>query len=244
MPWWSLALILATVTVVAAVRPVQLQSTLYSLPIPLTLGLIGSGSDVSRLQPLSVFGVVLFFYIVSGLRVRLGWQAYPATLGSALTILGLLEILALPTVTSLVWPTAVALAAWLIGATLALRRLRHISPEPDDRPSIGQVDVISVVAVIPMLIIVALTAGHIGSVGAMFPFAGMCVSLAVQTANLSEFADRFAVRSIGLIAYNTTYAMVAADLPRAASIGLGWLAYLTLLAASLQLEREVTKRAA
>lgn len=243
MPWWSLALILATVTVVAAVRPVKLQSTLYSLPIPLTLGLIGSGADVSRLQPLSVFGVVLFFYIVSGLRTRLRWQTYPATIGSALIILGLLELLAIPDVTSLLWPTALALVAWATSASLALKRLSRAPVSEPDRPGIGQVDVVSVVAVVPMLIIVALTAGHIGSVGAMFPFAGMCVSLAVQTNDLPEFSDRFAVRSIGLIGYNASYALVATEVPRALAIGIGWSTYLVLLAASLLLERRVTTRA-
>ena len=88
MPWWSLALILLTVTVVAAVRPIRLQSTLYSLPIPLSLGLLGIGSEVSPLQPLSVFGVVAFFYMVSHLRRDRGWASYPATIGSGLSYWG------------------------------------------------------------------------------------------------------------------------------------------------------------
>ena len=93
-----------------------------------------------------------------------------------------------------------------------------------------------------MLVIVALTASHIGSVGAMFPFAGMCVSLAVPTEELAEFSDRFAVRSIGLIGYNICFAYLAPLVEVPVAIALRWLTYFVLLTGALTLKSRYTSR--
>src|SRR4051812_1961380 len=118
MPWWSLALIMVTVTVVSVVRPVSLQSTLYSLPIPLTLGLLGSGQTVSKAQPLSVLGVVLFFYLVAILRLRGKWPSYPSSIASALVVLGALELLALWSPRTVVVPATLAVTFWVVTSSI------------------------------------------------------------------------------------------------------------------------------
>ncbi len=216
---------LVVVVAVALVRPVSFQATLYSLPIPLTVGLATIPGTVSSIQPLSVFCAVGFFYLAAWLRDK--WRnAYTASICSGgATFVAIVGLNHLPQLST--WSAAlIALAAWIPIGVTAFRRLAANRDEIPRRA----VDWRNILSVLPMFALASVALPIAGSLGAMFPFAGLAVSTAIP-GRLWTFAHAFALRSIGLIGFSIIFASARIDygIHAAAALVLSWLCYLTIV---------------
>ncbi|MFD0786039.1 hypothetical protein ACFQZ8_19225, partial [Micromonospora azadirachtae] len=120
MTWSAVLLVTAVVWAISVIRSVRLRALIYSLPLPMTLALVSTGSQVDGAQLFGVLGLNLFFVTVAVTHQRLRWPILIAD-GAGIAVYVALSagLLAVPI------PFEVALGATLVlwlAAMLLLRR--------------------------------------------------------------------------------------------------------------------------
>lgn len=224
---------LVVVVSVALVRPTALQATLYSLPIPLTVGLASLSGSVSTLQPLSAFAAIGFFFLAAWLRDLVHNRFIASLAAGAVAFVALIGLNQLPQAG--VWPPiCIAIGGWVPIAVFAIRHLNAAVRHPPEK-TVGWRNLL---ASVPMFLIAIFAAPLAGSLAAMFPFAGLAVSTAIP-GRLWLFAYNFALRAIGLIGYCSAYVVSIRlfDSSPLLAFLVSWIVYLILLLGALALRK-------
>lgn len=235
--WWSFPAITLIVLATLVIRNPRLQASVYSLPLPISIAILGSPHHQSPLTILGVTLLVVFFFCVAALR------NLPRILAvSIATVLLLLVQYFLLQTFSLTLAQAVgfhfgAWGVWFILHRLWVRRAHRAEP----RPSNWQVSPRSLASIPIATGASMLGARFIGPFVITFPYSGIPVSLLLEKEQISPFARTFADRSVLIGVFIATYSLAITYLPSFRALGLAWLAYLILSGFVLALE-EIRKR--
>ena len=215
----SALLIAAVVLAVRLVPSLRFKAAVYSLPIPMTLALVGSGGHVDARHLLGVVMLVLFFVAVSVLHHRYGLHILLAD-GLALLAYLLLAwpLAALGRMPFL--PTLVAVCG--LWAITAARRPPAVPVEgtPPGRPGL-----LSVMVVVGTALLMAPLGGVLQSFVVTFPYSGVLVVVETRR-SLPAFTRQFARASLALVAFLAAYHF-AEPYGRGWALATAWAAHLT-----------------
>ncbi|MEV6350493.1 hypothetical protein [Actinoplanes sp. NPDC051851] len=217
----SALLIAAVVLAVRLVSSVRLKAAVYSLPIPMTLALLGSGGHVDARHLLGVVLLVLFFVTVGTLYRR----GVPILLADGLGVAAYLLV---------AWPlTALDRLPFLpvLAAVVLLWTIAAARRPPGLRAAPERLGPLSVLLVVGAALLTAPLGGALQGFVVTFPYSGVLVVVETRR-SLAAFTRQFARAALALVAflaafhyvqpYGTGWALAAA-----------WTTHLTITAALL-----------
>jgi hypothetical protein len=187
---------------VSLVRSVPRRAFIYSLPLPITVVLLGTGTAVSAQHLVGVVLLILFVTVVAVLHDRLRWPILAADLaGAAVYVAGswiLVRVGPLPFL-----PTLAATVAVWAGAVLANRRMT--APAPISERAGTPIPVLRKLLIIAAGAVVCVWMGQLlqGMV-VTFPYAGVLVVIETRR-HLDQFRVHFTRNSLALVAFLTAY---------------------------------------
>ena len=225
VPWYACIAIVVVVWGVSQVRSPALKAFIYSFPIPMTLVMVSTDAEVSASYLIGVVSLVLFFFVIAGLRQRLGWHSLAAVAGGvAFYLLVAFAVAALPTPHFV--PTLIfVVIAWLGVVAFTVRRglpVRIPQEDPAQRTVGGELVKISALTVATFLL--AFFARTLGGFAVTFPYSGILVSFGLGNDG-PAFARSFAFSSISLVAFFTTHWLVQDALTTPLELLVSWLAF-------------------
>ncbi|MEU4470958.1 hypothetical protein [Micromonospora sp. NPDC023888] len=244
----AVLLVTAVVWAVSLIRSVRMRALVYSLPLPMTLALVGTGHRVQGAQLLGVLGLNLFFVVVAVTHHRLRW---PILVADAAGIIGYVALstglLAVPVP---FWPALVGtVALWAVTMLL----LRRHAPVPTAAPSSAgplpsaerqaragpQVAETGQRTRLPApvkLLVILLGATLTGLLGELlramvvtFPYSGVLVAIESRR-DLVAFTRHFARNSLALVGFLAAYHRWQ-DTSTVTALAAGWVTFAVLAAA-------------
>jgi len=201
-----------------SVRSPRLRAILYSIPIPMTIALLGASPSGPGGQYLGVLLLVAFMYAVAFLEPRTGRvvavaSASAAYVGVAAAAHRWLDL-----------PPVATFAASVCGlaALLLWRRRRPVSDEALTRGEPGPLEY----AAVPVVTAATWALGGVlGPFVVTFPYSGVPTALAMRSGRLA-FAAGFATQAGLLLGFLGLFHLAHRDLGTGASLTLAWAAFL------------------
>ncbi|MEU7587643.1 hypothetical protein AB0A95_15235 [Micromonospora sp. NPDC049230] len=243
----AVLLVTAVVWAVSLIRSVRMRALVYSLPLPMTLALVGTGHRVQGAQLLGVLGLNLFFVVVAVTHHRWRW---PILIADAAGIIGYVAfsagLLAVPVP---FWPALVGTVLLWTVAMLLLRRQHPTPTAPSSTgppvgagppssagPPVGESGPRTRLPAPVKLLVILLGATLTGLLGELlramvvtFPYAGVLVAIESRR-DLVTFTRHFARNSLALVGFLAAY-HVWQDTSTAAALTAGWVAFAVLAVA-------------
>jgi hypothetical protein len=213
-------LVTVVVWAISAIRSVRLRAFVYSLPLPVTLALVTTGSRVDGGQVLGVVGLVLFFLTVGWLHRRWRW---PILLADAA---GIGVYVALAAAVQAAGPVpfrpalAGVLAAWAV-TMLVLRR--RPAPEPAAAAPGGLPPLARPFVIFAGAAVTALLGQALRGMVVTFPYAGVLTAVETRR-DLLVFTRHFARNSVALVAFVAGYHQFQHG-PQPVALLAGWAAF-------------------
>ncbi|GAB1692340.1 hypothetical protein [Krasilnikovia sp. M28-CT-15] len=202
---------------VGLIRPVRARALLYSLPVPMSLVLVGGRVHVDGTQVIGVLLLVAFFAVTALLHLRLGW---PVLLADVTAAAGYVAVAwALPAPLPLVPCVIIVVGLWLAGLLVPWPSPATPAAPRPSRPRAA----LKLAAVCATTFAVAGLAGLLAGLVVTFPFSGVLVAVEVRR-DLAAFTRHFARTAIALVAFVCGFA-AGQDHGVGAGLALGWLAY-------------------
>ncbi|MFG2050341.1 hypothetical protein ACGFIW_23270 [Micromonospora sp. NPDC048935] len=231
----AVLLVTAVVWAVSLIRSVRMRALVYSLPLPMTLALVGTGHRVQGAQLLGVLGLNLFFVVVAVTHHLWRW---PILIADAAGIIGYVALSAgLLAVPVPFWPTlAGTVALWAV--TMLLLRRQHPAPTapPTAPPPVAEAGPRTRLPAAVKLLVILLGATLTGLLGELlramvvtFPYSGVLVAIESRR-DLVAFTRHFARNSLALVGFLAAY-HVWQDTSTAAAMAAGWVAFAVLAVA-------------
>ncbi|MFK3985683.1 hypothetical protein ACI2K4_35640 [Micromonospora sp. NPDC050397] len=231
MSWTTVLVVTAVVWLVTLIRSVRWRAFVYSLPLPMTVALVGSNHPVDGTQLLGVVGLNLFFLTVTVGYLRLG---LPILLADALG-LGVYLVLsaALLRIGPLAFgPTLVGvLGLWLVVTVWLRRRAGPAPPRPSRQPLPAPLRLLVVLAGSTVTVLLG---EQLRGMVVTFPYSGVLVAIESRH-DLAEFSRHFAGNSLGLVGFLAGYHWLADGTQTLALAG-AWTGY-ALTAVLIRLPR-------
>lgn len=220
MTFASALAIAVVVWSISMLRSVPLRALVYSLPVPMSLALVGSGVTVDGIQLVGVVLLVLFFAIVAALHLRLRWPILlaDATAAIACAAAGWALPRGLPLVPALIG----VVVLWLLALAVAPNATTEPVAMAPARRSVPQSGATLAGVTVTALAVLAL-GDQLAGLVVTFPYAGVLVAVEVRH-QLTAFTWQFARTAIALVAFLTGYALLQ-DHGVAPALIAGWLAF-------------------
>ena len=244
VPWYACLAIIAVVYTVSRVRSKALKAFVYSLPIPITLVMATTHPVVSADNLIGVASLVLFFFVVDFVRPRVRGNMFVAVALAVAVYLGVAYVVAvLPTAPFV--PTAVIITLlWAVNAGVAVAR--GTSPAASGEapaPTSVRRELFKLSTLTAGTFVLAFLARFLGALAVTFPYSGLLVALDLG-AESRAFARQFALGSIALVAFFVAFWSVQSSLAFAASLAIGWAAFLAASGLVALLRRAARSRSA
>jgi hypothetical protein len=237
MTFLAAALVAAIVLAIGSIRSIRWQALVYSLPVPITIVIVSTGTRVDGGQLLGVVLLNVFLAVVAFLYARFGWPILLAD------IVGVASYVVLAWLLATVGPVPFLPILIAVG-TLWLLALAFVRPAGEaaaaDAIPPRQWYARTGVVVGAALLVVAV-ARLINGLAVTFPYSGVLVVIETRR-HLSAFVRHFARNSITLITFFTAY-WALQDRGEVLSLAAAWLAF-AVTAASLHGPRWLSRRAA
>lgn len=219
----AVLLVTAVVWAISLIRSVRLRALVYSLPLPMTLALVATGSRVDGAHLLGIVGLNVFFLTVTVLHHRLGW---PILLADLLGVAGYLLLSAL-VVRAAPVPFPPVLVGTLVGWLATTLVLRRRPPGPGRAATAAGRDRLP--APVKLLVIfcgsvpTVLFGELLRAMVVTFPYSGVLVAIESRR-DLPRFARHFAGNSLALVAFVAGVHRLQ-DHPRPVALAGGWAAF-------------------
>ncbi|MFI6763613.1 hypothetical protein ACIBF5_31265 [Micromonospora sp. NPDC050417] len=201
MSWGTVLLVSAVVWLVTLIRSVRWRAFVYSLPLPMTIALVGADLPVDGTQLLGVVGLNLFFVTVTVAYHRFGLPILLADL------LGLGVYLALSALLLRVGPLPFAptlgcvLVLWLVVMRWLRRRVGPPAPEPTRNALPAPLRLLVVLAGSTVTVLLG---QQLRGMVVTFPYSGVLVAIESRR-DLADFSRHFAANSLALVGFLAGY---------------------------------------
>ena len=216
-----------------------MKSFIYSLPIPMSLVLATTHPVVNSDQLIGVGVLVLFFFVFSALKLRLGWRTLPSVVVAVAFYLVAAAFVRLLPPAHFVATLVVVVLLWMLVATHALvRGLPARRPEGDHISRTGREQVVRFGILTVATVVMAFLARYLGGLAVTFPYSGTLVSFDLGRGAL-DFARNFALNSISLVVFFAAYAAVQGQMDTLLSLAVAWVAFFIASGAVLLVRRYV-----
>ncbi|WP_326557072.1 hypothetical protein [Micromonospora sp. NBC_01796] len=217
MSWTTVLLVAAVVWSVSLIRSVRWRAFVYSLPLPMTVALAGTGFPVDGTQVLGVVALNLFFLTVTVAYHRFKVPILLADLLGLAVYLGLsaalLQVAPLPFVPVLVG----VLGLWSVVMLLLPRWAGPLPPAPQRHPlpALLRLPVILAGSTVAVLL-----GQQLRGMVVTFPYSGVLVAIESRR-DLAEFSRHFVGNSLALVGFLAGYHWLESG-PLPVALAGGW----------------------
>lgn len=214
----------AIIGLMATIQDKHLRSTVYSLPIPITIALVATGGNVNSTHIIGLMLINLFLWFVYLLFSRNVASIYIVDIMSALLYVGLgYAVITLITVPF--WlATITYILCWII-AMISLSKITVIDTHQKTAQKVSPIKKASVTTVLSFFLFSAKSA--LQGVVVTFPFSGV-FAVVEGKSHLGTLAQTFTRNSVAILAlFVTVYMLDGASL--LLQLSLGWTVYLCML---------------
>lgn len=224
-------------------RSRPLKAFIYSMPIPITLVMLATNATVTASHLIGVVSLVLFFFVVAWLILRLGWHTLPAVAGGVVFyLLVALGAKALPTPAYL--PTlAVVVVVWIGVVVHAFTRgLPARQSEQPDAPVTLRGEALRLGVLTVATFSLVFLGRFLGGFAVTFPYSGILVSFGLGS-ETRAFARNFAIGSISLVAFFTAHWLVQDSVDQWLELVVAWASFFAVYGVVALLRRTITRKA-
>lgn len=218
----GILLVTAVVWAISLIRSIRWRAFVYSLPLPMTLALVTTGSRVDGAALLGIVGLNVFFLIVTVTHHRFGWHILLADLGGIAGYLALSALVLVAAPVPFLPALTATLAGWL-GAMLVLRHGRRAAPIPDATTRPGAPAPVKLLVIFCGAVPTVLLGELLRQMVITFPYSGVLVAIEARR-DLPQFVRHFAGNSLGLLAFVAGYHWLQ-DHSRPVALTAAWTAF-------------------